>query len=268
MNIRLVYFDIPAVDRTLRMSLKPALLVSYVYLDKFLEHQEEYNYRNWSLDSGAFSAHNSGTAIDLNEYIKVCKRLLKEDKTLVEVFALDVIGDHKASLRNAEIMWAAGVPAIPTYHIGEPVDALLHIAKTYPKIAIGGVANIKGTVKTKFAQACFSRVWPKMVHGFGFGSEAHILQFPFHSVDATNWELGPCAFGRWASFGNMSVRGSTQNLRAEVEHYLRLEQKAQQRWRKEMDLLSSLPGPTLRLASAVVRNTNVERLSKSLKEQK
>ena len=37
----------------------------------------------------------------------------------------------------------------------------------------------------------------------------------------------------------MSVRGSRQNLRAEVEWYLRLEQRAQQRWKKEIALIGT-----------------------------
>ena len=41
------------------------------------------------------------------------------------------------------------------------------------------------------------------------------------------------------TFGNMSVRGSSQNLRAEVEWYLRLEQRARQRWRKEMAMIGT-----------------------------
>jgi hypothetical protein len=215
----------------------PALLVSYFYLENFLKYQPEYRYRDWAIDSGAFSAHNSGVKIDLRAYIEACQQLMSKDKTLVEVFALDVIGDHKASLKNCETMWKAGLQAIPTFHIGSPVDALIHIAKNYPKIAIGGVAKKPTKVKTEFARQCFARVWPKKIHGFGYGAEQHIMAFPFHSCDATNWELSACAFGRWNAFGKMSVRGSQQNLRAEVEFYLKLEAQAQSRWRKEMALL-------------------------------
>jgi hypothetical protein len=233
----------------------PALLVSFYYLDNFLKYQPEYAYRDWVLDSGAFSAFNSGKTIDLNQYMDTCKQLMSKDKTLVEVFALDVIGDHRASLRNCETMWKNGIPAIPCYHIGEPIDALMQMAKHYPKLAIGGVARLKAEAKKQFAQACFSRVWPKKIHGFGYGSENHIMAFPFHSCDATNWELGPCGFGRWNAFGKMSVRGSSQNLRAEVEYYLKLEAKAQSRWRKEMAILDAQPdvNPALRLAVAVQR---------------
>lgn len=226
---------------------KPALLVSYFYLDPFLKHKHRYAYRDWVMDSGAFSAFNSGATVDLQAYIETCKRLAAEDPTLTEVFALDVIGDHKASLKNCETMWKAGVAAIPCYHYGEPEDVLKVMARDYPKIALGGVARKRLKLKNDWAAQCFARVWPKKVHGFGFGSERSILDLPFHSVDASSWELAPCGFGNWATYGKLQVRGSNQDLRVEVEYYLRLEARARQRWKKEMALLEG-QGPDVRLA--------------------
>jgi hypothetical protein len=258
-SVRLAYHK--EGDRTLSETkqqhapLAPALLVSYVYLAGFLKHRHRYHYRDWVMDSGAFSAHNSGTEIKLQDYIDTCKRLMAEDETLTEVFALDVIGDWKASLRNCEEMWRQGVPAIPCFHAGEPWEALLDMARDYPKVALGGVAYAGGSRKLRWAEQCFARVWPKRIHGFGFGSERQIMALPWHSVDATSWETGPCRFGRWQSFGALSVRGSNQNLRAEVEWYLELERKAQFRWRNEMEVLRGLGegpaadrSPALRLA--------------------
>ena len=55
--------------KQLSENLKPSLLVSYVYLSAWLRKQKEYVYRDWALDSGAFSAYNKGTEIDLQDYI-------------------------------------------------------------------------------------------------------------------------------------------------------------------------------------------------------
>jgi len=258
-SVRLATFDIPAIHETLEdATVKPALLVSYFYLEPFLKNQSRYNYRDWVMDSGAWSAHNSGAKIELKAYIEKCQQLIGSDKTLTEIFALDVIGDPKASIRNCEKMWEAGIQAIPCFHIGEPEAALFHIAKNYPKIAIGGVAYMKGERKMQFASQCFARVWPKKIHGFGFGSEAHVLALPWHSVDATNWEIGPCKFGRWQRFGNMSVRGSNQNLRSEVEFYLKLEKRAQVKWQSQMALLETT-GPVFRLASQQASDAQIRR---------
>ncbi len=228
---------------------RPALLISYFYLKPFLRDQKKYAYRDWVLDSGAFSAFNSGVPIHLQDYIDCCKELLAADPTLTEVFALDVIGDWKASLKNTETMWKQGVPAIPCFHAGEPWSALLTMAKEFPKIALGGIALAKTGKKMAWAGQCFARIWPKKIHGFGFGSENAIMSFPFHSVDATNWETGPCQFGRWNAFGGaLSVRGSSQNLRAEVEWYLDLERRARERWKKEMLKIEGEGKPDIRLA--------------------
>jgi hypothetical protein len=237
---------------------RPALLVSYFYLDPFLANRHRYRYRDWVMDSGAFSAKQSGAAIDLQAYIECCQRLLATDPTLSEVYALDVIGDWRATIKNAEAMWAAGVPAIPCYHVGSPESVLKGLARDYPKIALGGAVGYRQ--KDAWAAQCFARVWPKPIHGFGFGAEASIMALPWHSVDATNWELGPCKFGRWQSFGNMSVRGSRQNLRAEVDWYLRLERRARARWRKEMAQLPD-PGPTLRFAIVNPPSASTRQLS-------
>jgi hypothetical protein len=64
------------------------------------------------------------------------------------------------------------------------------------------------------------------------------MGFPFETVDATNWEIRPCAFGRWSAYGRMSCRGSQQNLTVEVVQNMKLEREAQSRWRREMELLN------------------------------
>jgi hypothetical protein len=224
----------------------PGLLVSYFYLPGFLRTKAECVYRDWVLDSGAFSAHNSGVEIDLQQFIETAKELLATDNKLKEVFALDVIGDWRASIKNCETMWKQGVEAIPCFHVGEPWDVLIGLARDYPKIALGGAVGYRG--KDKWAAQCFARVWPARIHGFGFGSDKSILALPWHSVDATNWEIGPCKYGRWRTFGALSVRGSKQNLRAEIESYLKLEARARAKWVKEMQILEAINKPDVRLA--------------------
>ena len=241
---------------------RPAILVSYVYLDSFLKRRHGYLYRDWALDSGAFSAHNSGKEIRLQEYIDVCKRLKAEDATLTEVFALDVIGDWRASLRNAEEMWRQGVEAIPTFHPGEPESALIGMAKDYPKIALGGTALWNRDRKKQFLVQCFARVWPKKIHGFGVANYDGMMSVPFDSVDATSWETGTCRFGRWRAFGseygrqsiNMSIRGAHQNLRAEIEYFMKLEKKVRKRWAHALG--GSAPRMSLRLS--VVSQSRME----------
>ena len=250
-TVRLAWGGPPeAQTRGLSMQVEtmPALLVSYVYLQPFLRDRAGYRYRDWVMDSGAFSAARSGNPINLQAYTERCRELLATDPMLGEVYALDVIGDWRATRRNTDAMWEAGVPAIPCYHYGEPEDALVTMARDFPKIAIGGAVGVRPARKEAWAAQCFARVWPTRVHGFGFGAEWAVMQLPFHSVDATNWEQGPCRFGHWQTFGQLSIRGGRQDLRSEVVWHLRLEAKARAKWaalwRQHAALCEPLPRTT------------------------
>jgi len=235
-------------DTSSNVEKKPALLISYYYLDNVLKHMKkhtDYQFRNWAMDSGAFSAHHSGAAIDLQEYIERCQQLLKTDPKLVEIFALDVIGNWRLSMKNLEKMWDAGVEAIPCYHSGEPWDVLLHIAKNYPKIALGGIAEAPRNFRLEFMRQSMARIWPKKVHGFGVTDESIIMALPFHSVDATSWIFGPCAYAQWMRYGHLSLPNTVteSSLPAEVEMYLEIERRAKVRWKDEMVLLDTLEKP-------------------------
>lgn len=232
----------------IHLETEPALLVSYYYLEGFQKAREHYAFRDWVMDSGAFTAHTQGVEVDLQAYIDTCLRLLEEDPRLTEIYSLDVIGDHEASLRNCEEMHRQGVAAIPTFHVDEPVEALAEMGRKYEKIALGGMVGFRR--KLEFAEQCFARVWPKKIHGFGVGSGKMILALPWDSVDASNWDSGPNRYGRWNRFGAMSVKGF-KSLRAEVDHYLRVEFRARQKWKEEMAQVEG-DGPVVRLAVATV----------------
>lgn len=216
---------------------EPALLVSYWYYKNFARNRQHHRFRDWVLDSGAFSAHNSGAVIDLQEYIDHCSQLLATDTKLTEVYALDIIGDGEASLRNCEEMIRQGVPAIPVFHLGSPWGLLEEMAPRYDKIALGGM--VKTARKDDFIGQCFARLWPKKIHAFGVATRQMLMRWPFHSVDASTWTYNCERFGNWHVFGNMHVPRASYNLRSEVEWYLRLERELKGRWCKEMALLDA-----------------------------
>jgi hypothetical protein len=204
-----------------------------------VQRRHHYVFDDWVMDSGAYSAFASGKIIDLNEYIEACKFLLATDPKLTEVFALDVIGDSAATLKNTERMWSEGVPAVPTFHMGGDESYLLHIAKEYPKIAFGGMAGARGKKKVDWCLWAFGLCWPKRVHGFAAGSRDVVMACPWDSVDTTSWEVAPTARGRWKAFGSkqVSLRGR-YSIEAEVDFYRRLEQEAQGRWDRVLQAVS------------------------------
>lgn len=231
----------------------PALLISFAYLRTHRDTLLKLHMRSLALDCGAFTARNQGTTVDLGEYMDAIRWVRSTGAPLTEVFALDVIGNWKGTLANTERMWADGVQAIPTWHQGEPIDALHELARRFPKVAIGGVAHQAPKLKRAWARAVLGRVWPKRVHGFGFGDARTIMEVPFHSSDASSWFLAPQGFGNMVNpFGRTAEprlrrqrqcthSGAHVDIRGEVLHYLDIERRARHRWAAEMKLLEDCP---------------------------
>lgn len=231
-----------AISDSMRLSQPveaAALLVSYYYIAQFRKDRDHYLFRDWSMDSGAFSAENSGKKIDLAAYMDECLRLLATDPKLTEVFSLDDISDWRKSDQNTRAMWRAGIPAIPTFHWGEPWDVLIGMARDYPKISIGGVVGKTKAIKDRWVGQVFARVWPKKIHGLGMTAEDLVMKYPFHSVDASSWEFGPRQYGRWQSFrGKLTgAPGWKMSLRSEIEWYMALEKRARARWKRTWEAL-------------------------------
>lgn len=220
------------------LSAPPAVLVSWAHMGDWLQARSWVPHRDWALDSGAFTAHRLGQTIDLSAFIEAARELKRTDPKLVEVFSLDVISDWRRSRENVDRMWAEGVEAIPTYHYGEPIEVLQGYARDFPKIALGGVARMRAQRKIAWAKQCFAAVWPKRIHGLGFGSEAMLLQLPFHSADAASWIIGPAFWGNWQSYPGARMKvPKDYDVRPEIEWYMRLERRLAAHWKAELEAI-------------------------------
>lgn len=234
---------LPELGHDVNADLLPALLVSSPFVATFMQTRRDYRCRHWCMDSGAFSAWNSGVEVTVAGYTALARDTLAADPTLREVFALDVINDWRTTTANTEAMWAAGVPAIPTYHVGEPWDVLAGYARDYPKVAVGGMAQVRGGDKRRFAEQVFARVWPTPLHGFAIGSHTLMQEMPWHSVDAATWSVAPQKFGRWTAYSRSGAqvplhgRGAIDKT-VEVRRYLDSERRMRWRWRREMATLA------------------------------
>lgn len=229
-----------------REQTRPNVLMSFYFLKQIqktnLEQYKTIRGFKTMLDSGAYSAKSKNKTIDIDALISEIK-IGKWN----ECAALDVIGDHKASHKNALYMKAAGVDAFPTFHYGEPWDLLTEYAKTFDKVGLGGLVPVKSSKdRNDWLKECFSRIWPKKTHAFGVMGRDTLMQFPFHSVDSTSWEAGALMFGCYAfaksqnlGLGRPKARaavgGKETYLRPEALHYLKLEKEVQARWRAEFE---------------------------------
>lgn len=209
----------------------PPLLISYAFQRDWEKVRARTRCREWVLDSGAFTALSQGKPVDLTAFIEYARATQAADQRLRAVFALDVIGDPVATLRNTERMWDAGVQAIPCFHLGSDWRHLDELRR-YPRIAIGGAARRHPGVKAQFAREVFRRVWPRRIHGFGFGSRRLVLGFPWHSVDASSWSVA-VRYGGWLACGKRRARiaNGCSLMHGEIDVYARLERDARTKWR-------------------------------------
>lgn len=184
------------------------LLVSFFFIKEWEQVKLRFHSRpaRLLLDSGAFSAWNSGQTIDIDALIAETKTG-KWDETI----ALDVIGDSKGSTLNAAKMAAAGSPAFPVFHIGEPWSLLRDYCAEHAKVGLSCLFGEKKRDSLRFYDGCFARCYPHRFHSFGWVEERMLMRFPFHSADSSSWAMGPLNFGRWPAF-----RGHVGNLRFKI----------------------------------------------------
>ena len=170
------------------------ILASFHYFKKKQELIKDCVLKGYNvfIDSGAFSAENSGKSIDINEY---CRFLIE---TGVKIYAgLDVIGDARKTLANTEFMIKEyGLDPIPTFHLGSDPSDLKKLFD-YPYIALGGLVFSSGTMR--YCDEVWSiilRDRPDMrVHGFGMTNIDLMSRYPWYSVDSSSFK-GCKRFGR------------------------------------------------------------------------
>ena len=137
------------------------------------------------IDSGAFSAMNSGKSINIDDY---CKFLIEVKATYYAT--LDVIGDAKNTLINHKYMINEyGLNPIPAFHMGSNLDEFKPLLE-YDYIALGGLVFAEGIMNH-----C-DEIWhyilenkPNLkVHGFGLTNIELMKRYPWFSVDSSSFK--------------------------------------------------------------------------------
>lgn len=146
------------------------------------------------IDSGAFSAFNSGVHIDIQEFIAWHKQLEKECPQIKIKAGLDDIENPENNFKNQQITDAAGLQLFPTYHRQDPEANLDWILEgKYPLVGFGGLAGgglseadaIEEWLERAYSRICDSEGRATVqTHLFGVANIVFLQRFPAWSNDS------------------------------------------------------------------------------------
>lgn len=160
------------------------------------------------LDSGAFSVLNSGASINMSEHTDWVQQWHQMNTTGTQLLcvALDVIGDHEATIRNYEKQIDRGAIVVPTLHYPtDPKEVSRYAESPSGWINLGGMvryfskSHLKNVIAWCAAAINHARRYGLKVHGLGATPPEIHWSIPFDSCDSTYW-LSGSRFGQHSIF--------------------------------------------------------------------
>lgn len=143
------------------------------------------------LDNGAFSLWKAGKSVDWRAYYEWTDRWLDYPTTWAVI--PDVI-DGGEDAQDALIRdWPHGARGVPVWHMDEPLNRLLRLTDTWPRVCVGSTAQYAIVLSDSWCQrmdAAFNAVarhhqrmpWLHMLRGMQLAGK----RWPFASVDSTD----------------------------------------------------------------------------------
>ena len=168
---------------------KLCVLIAYPYFTRqvhaFLAAQNKADYQ-LMVDSGAFTAKNKGTVIDVRDYGAFLQSLA--DLRPLHAVQLDVIGNPDATRNNLDAMQAAGHDVMPVFTRGDSLQRLDQLYKTHDYVLLGGVAA--GESRHNYLAWFMRRNHGRKVHWLGFSQMQYAKHFKPYSMDSSGWTSG------------------------------------------------------------------------------
>lgn len=163
------------------------LLVAYPYLNTkanlALLSQVSRSRYNFIVDSGAFTAWNTGKEIRLDDYC----RFLDSISHLRPFHAvqLDVFGDPDASHANLMTMQKRGYDVMPVFTRGDSLERLEEYYSITDYIMFGGI--VIGGKNQNYAKWFLERNKGRKCHWLGFVNLPFMKKYKPESVDSSSW---------------------------------------------------------------------------------
>jgi hypothetical protein len=173
-------------------------------IEQLNEHVDKFNV---ILDSGAFTAFNTGRTIALDEYIA----FIKDMPFKVEFyFTLDSIGNPIQTERNLDKLRADGFHPVPVFTRGQTKEDYLRYAK-------GGLVGIGGIAGTNDNFVYLRELYDKgilgpcdKVHWLGFWDRDFVLHYRPFSCDTQSW-MSAARFARGWIYENRRLVSFDRN---------------------------------------------------------
>lgn len=257
----------PTSISTMNQLRYPYILNSFAYQQAI--DRLTYTPSDLTLDSGAFTAWNSGKSVDITQYADWCIQWRDKTKSLRAV-NLDVIPGEAgrtstelerkngmaASLKNADYLRAKGITIEEVFHQDEPFEFLDLLVSRLPKgdvLCISPRNDVSKQKRLAWLQKVLVHLvrtvgkdnLPKM-HGLAVTSKDLMLAFPFYSVDSSTY-ANPARFGvtfdhdgrgiTTKDFLGINVRsgqdGAMRQMMAQsVDYYRKMEGLVTTTWRR------------------------------------
>jgi hypothetical protein len=143
----------------------------------------------WSrllVDSGAYSALNSGQEIDVNEYIEWSQQWIGKADAIASLD--DISGDYKTTIKNCELMPKGA--GFPTIHEADPIEILpdlIELAKDHGNWLGIGLTPLRYHKENIVRNICEQIPDGIHVHGWALGEYGYLKRLD--SVDSIGWLL-------------------------------------------------------------------------------
>lgn len=203
--------------------MKFPVLVSYAYARK---HRDEFaalaNHPHVELllDSGAFTAKNTGEDIRLADY---CSFLDAWGGRLFRYLALDVVGEPSRTEANLREMLRAGYKPVPVHVLGDDQRRMDELFEMSDYVALAGLRRPKkGPSPKEYVAAKMRWAAGRPVHWLGYVREPMIAAFHPYSCDSATW-LNATLYGlmsvyfgrgRWKTYTRRTVQSFISDRRA------------------------------------------------------
>lgn len=171
------------------------LLLSYAFHDRLDHFKIKERTPEGSLlwiDSGAFTAYTTGKKITVEQY---ADHLEANRGSWDYAFTLDVIGDHRASMRQTEDLINRGYPVTPIFTFGTPLKEFRAMCRDYGYIGAGGIVPLaKDRARVLKYLRTLTHVadeYGTAVHALGMAGRQTVISTRVWSADSSTVSSAP-----------------------------------------------------------------------------